>query len=193
MFNKQKKKVEKYILEVEIRNTEIEELKNIESELFATYKNDIRSYLDKINLEFKRLLNPYYGEIKIKRIHNIEETSLEIFAAFDNIPFELTKLSAGQTSLTVISFLLSLQTLRRTPLKIIDEFTQRLDSFNQKQIINMIIDQYERIKDNINNQTSYFLPQFIIVTPEISNFKINYEFNHIAVSTTKPNIIINNL
>ncbi len=193
MFKKQKKKVEKYILEVEIRNTEIEELKNIQFELFTTYKNDIRRNLKIINLEFKRLLIPYFGEIKIKRINNVEETSLEIFAAFDNRPLDLAKLSAGQTALTVISFLLSLQALRKTPLKIIDEFTQRLDSLNQKQIINMIIDQYERIKDNQNNNSSYFLPQFIIVTPEISNLKINYEFNHVAVSTTKPNIIIENL
>ena len=192
LHKNQEKKVTKYTLEIEIRNTEVEELRNIEKNLFNSYKNDLKKFLKKINSEFGRLIAPYYGEIKVKDINSIEETGLEILAAFDKHPFNLIKLSAGQTTLTVISFLMSLQTLRKTPLKIIDEFTQRLDTQHQKQVINMIIDQYERMKKNSSEESSFYLPQFIIITPEISNLKINYKFNHISVSSTPPILLIKN-
>lgn len=183
LYKGQKKKVEKYSEEIDIRNLEISELNNVQKNLFSSYRNDLNLYLKVINLEFKKLIHPYFGEIRISEINKIEETSLHIFAAFDKNPLKITKLSAGQTALTIISFLISLQTLRKTPLKVIDEFTQRLDSSHQKQVINMIVDHFERIK---NNNLEFYLPQFIIVTPEISNLKINYPFNHICVSSTPP-------
>ncbi|MBA7553161.1 Chromosome partition protein Smc [subsurface metagenome] len=183
LYEGQKKKVEKYSKEIDIRNLEISELNNVQKNLFNSYRNDLSLYLKTINLEFKKLIRPYFGEIRISEINKIEETSLHIFAAFDKNPLKITKLSAGQTALTIISFLISLQTLRKTPLKVIDEFTQRLDSSHQKQVINMIVDHFERIK---NENLEFYLPQFIIITPEISNLRINYPFNHICVSSTPP-------
>ncbi|MEM2841825.1 MAG: AAA family ATPase [Thermoproteota archaeon] len=123
----------------EARQKALEELKSRED----VWRESLMNIITKVNEKFRRQLVAInaIGDITVSNIDDIESAGLHIMVGFKGSePVELNYFtqSGGERSVSVISFLLALQSFIPSPIRAIDEFDVHMDPLNRDAFFKML-------------------------------------------------------
>jgi chromosome segregation protein len=170
---------EKAQLVAENREKALEEVKT----RMQAWKTVIQSLLDRVNLEYKRILAQAQavGEVRLVNGHDIEAAGLEILVGFKGgkpVPLDAYTQSGGERTTATMSFLLALQQHVRSPFRAVDEYDIHMDPRNREVIAQMLI---STVRDAD--------AQYIVITPSQVTFA-KEEANIITVQNVEGKSII---
>lgn len=86
------------------------------------------------------------------------------------------EMSGGERVLATQTFILALHTLAKSPLHVIDEFTQRLDEASRAAILSVV----QRALD-LTQQESLIHPQFLLMAPSTVGLQIPETMHHVVL------------
>ncbi|MFX1576718.1 MAG: AAA family ATPase [Promethearchaeota archaeon] len=86
------------------------------------------------------------------------------------------EMSGGERVLATQTFILALHTLAKSPLHVIDEFTQRLDEASRAAILSVV----QRALD-LTQQESLINPQFLLMAPSTVGLQIPETMHHVVL------------
>jgi len=123
----------------EARQKALEELKSRED----VWRESLMGIIAKVNEKFRGQLIAInaIGDITVSNIDDIENAGLHIMVGFKGSePVELNYFtqSGGERSVSVISFLLALQSFIPSPIRAIDEFDVHMDPLNRDAFFKML-------------------------------------------------------
>jgi hypothetical protein len=85
-------------------------------------------------------------------------------------------MSGGERVLATQTFILALHTLAKSPLHVIDEFTQRLDEASRAAILSVV----QRALD-LTQQETLIHPQFLLMAPSTVGLQIPETMHHVVL------------
>jgi chromosome segregation protein len=123
----------------EARQKALEELKSRED----VWRESLMGIIARVNEKFRRQLIAInaIGDITVSNVDDIENAGLHIMVGFKGSePVELNYFtqSGGERSVSVISFLLALQSFIPSPIRAIDEFDVHMDPLNRDAFFKML-------------------------------------------------------
>jgi chromosome segregation ATPase len=86
------------------------------------------------------------------------------------------EMSGGERVLATQTFILALHTLAKSPLHVIDEFTQRLDEASRAAILSVV----QRALD-LTQEDSQIHPQFLLMAPSTVGLQIPETMHHVVL------------
>ena len=103
----------------------------------------------------------YVGECRIGEHEDFEKWTINILVRFRSNE-ELSYLSAshqsgGERSVCTILYLMSLQSMARSPFRVVDEINQGMDSFNERRVHKIIVDAASQLGTS----------QYFLITPKL--------------------------
>ena len=184
-YFRQKEKVERLRKYFNDRQAHVENLKADLTQRLDEWRALITQIVSKINTLIKLLLKPRYDDVRIvlTNIDTPEEIELHIESKVEKNSNwrSFGHLSGGEEVLLTQAFILALHSLTRSPIHIIDEFTQRLDASNKAFVLSMVL----KAGKIMESQTNGIGVQFILIAPMITGIHLPEEVTHIALIKTK--------
>lgn len=136
-----------------------ENVNNIKEQWYPRLQN----LIDQINQAFSRQFRELgcTGEIRINEHEMYEKWGLEILVKFRDsdplAPLNAHRQSGGEKSVTIITYLLSLQEMSKAPFRVVDEINQGMDPRNERMVHGQMV------KKVCENETS----QYFLISPKL--------------------------
>ncbi|KAI3381172.1 hypothetical protein SNEBB_007365 [Seison nebaliae] len=168
--------------------SEIDELNKTHKNRVDEWKKRLNKIIEDINHRFNELFSfiRCTGQIKLEipdNPNNFKIYGINILVKF-RANETITKLnkftqSGGEKAVSTMLYILSLQQFSESPIRCVDEINQGMDSENEKDVYNLIVDICEKKKD-----TQYFL-----FTPKLlTNLNFHLSTNFIVVLSGRHNL-----
>ncbi|MBO3757657.1 MAG: AAA family ATPase [Candidatus Brockarchaeota archaeon] len=148
-----KEKATKIKIEKEKVEEEIKELTN-------KWRKKIEEVVEEIDRNFKERMARVgaAGEVRLINIEDLEQAGIQILVSFGGSP--LTELnyyiqSGGERSTSVMAFILSLQSLIKSPIRALDEFDVHMDPKTRETFFGLIEEEAKKHPNTL----------FLVVTP----------------------------
>lgn len=148
-----KEKATKIKIEKEKVEEEIKELTN-------RWKKKMEEVVEEIDKNFKERMARInaIGEVRLINIEDLEQAGIQILVSFGGAP--LTELnyytqSGGERSASVVAFILSLQSLIKSPIRALDEFDVHMDPKTRETFFGLIEEEAKKHPNTL----------FLVVTP----------------------------
>lgn len=148
-----KEKATKIKIEKEKVEEEIKELTN-------RWRKKIEEVVEEIDRNFKERMARInaVGEVRLINVEDLEQAGIQILVSFGGAP--LTELnyytqSGGERSASVVAFILSLQSLIKSPIRALDEFDVHMDPKTRETFFGLIEEEAKKHPNTL----------FLVVTP----------------------------
>lgn len=148
-----KEKAAKIKVEKEKVEEEIKELTN-------KWKKKIEEVVEEIDKNFKERMARInaVGEVRLINVEDLDQAGIQILVSFGGSP--LTELnyytqSGGERSASVVAFILSLQSLIKSPIRALDEFDVHMDPKTRETFFGLIEEEAKKHPNTL----------FLVVTP----------------------------
>ncbi len=172
---------------LEERETHLSGLLDDLDKRLSEWKDKLLTVINAMGKNMNELLGyKYEVSLRIKKIHQINHTELEIMvrerlSSHDDEHSlldersqksgkwrDLSQLSGGEKQLVAEAFFLALHLTVNTPLHAIDEFTQRLDRDNIGLVLGMVL-----LASEISTRNAPYRTQFLLISPELEGYQLD--------------------
>ena len=163
-----------------------EHITNLRGDLearLAFWNGELQEVITNISKSMKLLLGGIFEKIRLKvtNINKPDEAGLYIEAITKGETYrDFRELSGGEKVLAIEGLILAMHTLTDSPIHAIDEFTQRLDEKNKALAFSIAVR-----TQKLANESSRFVPQFLLLCPEALDVKLSDDIHHVVVTETK--------
>ncbi len=144
------------------------------------WRRRLEKTIESLNQRMNQLLSHFLKQVRLTVRHPNEPSRAELFIQMAINTEEAWRtyenMSGGERILGTQTFILALHTLAKSPLHIIDEFTQRLDEASRAAVLGVVQRALELSRTNLTVD-----PQFILMAPSTVGLEIPASMNHIVL------------
>ncbi len=144
------------------------------------WREELETTIEKLNQRMNQLLSHFLKQVKLQVRYPDEPSRAEL-----NLQLAINRkeqwrtyqeMSGGERVLATQTFILALHTLAKSPLHVIDEFTQRLDEASRAAVLSVV----QRTLDLTHIETLIH-PQFLLMAPSTVGLQIPETMHHIIL------------
>jgi chromosome segregation ATPase len=169
----QEKRVVELRDNLEKRRDHLENLREDIEKRMNQWKQQIEPFIINLGEKLKELTQNIFSNVKLEIDSNdLEKAGLELKAVTKGDFRTDQSLSGGEKVLLMECLILALHALTTSPLHVIDEFTQRLDTKNKSKIYSIV----KKMLDESNNT------QFILITPDTLGLELDNTIQHVVIT-----------
>lgn len=170
----QEKRVVELRDNLEKRRDHLENLRSDVSDRYETWKRQIEPFVLQLADKLRDLTAAVFADTRltIDPPDDLEKAGLVLQAVTKEAWRADQSLSGGEKVLLMESLILALHALTTSPIHVIDEFTQRLDTYNKTRI-------FKIVRSLVGES---LLGQFVLVTPDTLGIEIEDDIQHLVVS-----------
>ncbi len=108
------------------------------------------------------------GEVKVHKEPDFEKWGVEILVKFRDqdelMPLSEHRQSGGEKAVTIISYLMSLQSFSKAPFRVVDEINQGMDPRNERAVHRIMVDTVCR---DGSDPSLFGKGQYFLITPKL--------------------------
>jgi chromosome segregation ATPase len=179
-FEEQEKVVSKLQDYIKERQQHLENLMTDVDRRLLEWRRQLEETIETLNHRMNQLLSHFLKQVKllIRFPDEPSRAELHLQLAINRKGDWRTyqEMSGGERVLATQTFILALHTLAKSPLHIIDEFTQRLDEASRAAILSVV----QRTLD-ITQQDAIIHPQFLLMAPSTVGLQIPDSMYHVVL------------
>ncbi len=179
-FEEQEKVVSQLQEYIKQRQLHLENLMTDVDRRLVEWRRQLEETVETLNQRMNQLLSHFLKQVKLLIRYPDEPSRAELHLQLainrkgDWRTYQ--EMSGGERVLATQTFILALHTLAKSPLHVIDEFTQRLDEASRAAILNVV----QRALD-LTQQESLIHPQFLLMAPSTVGLQIPETMNHVVL------------
>jgi chromosome segregation ATPase len=144
------------------------------------WRRRLEDTIESLNQRMNQLLSHFLKQVRLTVRHPNEPSRAELFIQMainqEDAWRTYENMSGGERILGTQTFILALHTLAKSPLHVIDEFTQRLDEASRAAVLSVVQRALELSRSNLA-----VAPQFILMAPSTVGLEIPASMNHIVL------------
>lgn len=144
------------------------------------WRRRLEDTIESLNQRMNQLLSHFLKQVRLTVRHPNEPSRAELFIQMainkEDAWRTYENMSGGERILGTQTFILALHTLAKSPLHVIDEFTQRLDEASRAAVLSVVQRALELSRANLAVD-----PQFILMAPSTVGLEIPASMNHIVL------------
>ncbi len=144
------------------------------------WRRRLEETLERLNQRMNKLLSHFLKQVRLTVRYPNEPSRAELFIQIainkEDAWRTYENMSGGERILGTQTFILALHTLAKSPLHVIDEFTQRLDEASRAAVLSIVQRALELSRMNLTVD-----PQFILMAPSTVGLEIPASMNHIVL------------
>ncbi len=179
-FEEQKKVVTQLREYIKQRQLHLENLMTDVDRRLAEWRQQLEETIETLNHRMNQLLSHFLKQVKliIRYPDEPSRAELHLQLAINRKGAWRTyqEMSGGERVLATQTFILALHTIAKSPLHVIDEFTQRLDEASRAAVLSVV----QRALD-LTETESLLLPQFLLMAPSTVGLQIPKNIHHVVL------------
>ncbi len=162
------------------RKLHLENLMTDVDRRLTKWREELETTIEKLNQRMNQLLSHFLKQVKLLVRYPDEPSRAEL-----NLQLAINQkgqwrtyqeMSGGERVLATQTFILALHTLAKSPLHVIDEFTQRLDEASRAAVLSVV----QRTLDLTHTETLIH-PQFLLMAPSTVGLQIPETMHHLIL------------
>jgi chromosome segregation ATPase len=179
-FEEQEKVVSQLQEYLQQRRLHLENLMTDVDRRMLEWRRQLEDTIETLNNRMNQLLSHFLKQVKLLVRYPDEPSRAELHLQLainrkgDWRTYQ--EMSGGERVLATQTFILALHTLAKSPLHVIDEFTQRLDEASRAAILGVV----QRALD-LTQQDSLIHPQFLLMAPSTVGLEIPETMHHVVL------------
>ncbi|MDO8056710.1 MAG: hypothetical protein Q6361_07605, partial [Candidatus Hermodarchaeota archaeon] len=162
------------------RKLHLENLMTDVDRRLTKWREELETTIETLNHRMNQLLSHFLKEVKLIVRYPDEpsraELHLQIAINRKGQWRTYQEMSGGERVLATQTFILALHTLAKSPLHVIDEFTQRLDEASRAAVLSVV----QRTLDLTRTDTPIH-PQFLLMAPSTVGLQIPESMHHVIL------------
>ncbi|MFX1564361.1 MAG: AAA family ATPase [Promethearchaeota archaeon] len=180
VFEEQEKVVSKLQEYLKQRQQHLENLMTDVDRRLLEWRRQLEETVETLNRRMNQLLSHFLKQVKLLVRFPDEPSRAELHLQLainrkgDWRTYQ--EMSGGERVLATQTFILALHTLAKSPLHVIDEFTQRLDEASRAAILSVV----QRTLD-LTQQDTMIHPQFLLMAPSTVGLQIPATMHHVVL------------
>ena len=179
-FEEQEKVVTQLQEYIKARHQHLENLMTDVDRRLLEWRRQLEETVETLNQRMNQLLSHFLKQVQLIVRYPDEPSRAELHLQLainrkgDWRTYQ--EMSGGERVLATQTFILALHTLAKSPLHVIDEFTQRLDEASRAAILSVV----QRALD-LTQQESLIHPQFMLMAPSTVGLQIPETMHHVVL------------
>lgn len=180
VFEEQEKTVKKLHEYLEDRQLHLENLMTDVDRRLTEWRQQLETTIETLNHRMNQLLSHFLKQVKliVRYPDEASRAELHLHLAINRKGDWRTyqEMSGGERVLATQTFILALHTLAKSPLHVVDEFTQRLDEASRAAVLSVV----QRTLD-LTHEDTLIHPQFLLMAPSIVGLQIPKSMHHVVL------------
>ena len=179
-FDDQEKVVNELLQYLKDRKLHLENLMTDVDRRLTKWREELETTIETLNHRMNQLLSHFLKQVKliVRFPDEPSRAELHLQLAINRKGQWRTyqEMSGGERVLATQTFILALHTLAKSPLHVIDEFTQRLDEASRAAVLSVV----QRTLDLTQTDSSIH-PQFLLMAPSTVGLQIPESMHHVIL------------